>query len=79
MQNFSLSEIQIKLPLILELIKKGETIEFNANPGENIIAKLIPVEPQKNKKRKIGLLAGKATLEIKEDFEMTTEELLNIK
>lgn len=79
MQNFSLSEIPIKLPIILDLIQKGESIEFNVNPGENIIAKLIPLESKIKRKRKIGVLAGKATLEIKDDFEMTTEELLNLK
>jgi hypothetical protein len=79
MQNFSLSEISSQLPLILDLINKGESIEFNVHPGENIIAKLIPFEIQTKRKRNIGLLAGKATLEISDDFEITTEELLNIK
>lgn len=77
MKNFSLSEIQNNLPIILDLIQNGKTIELNEKPGESIIAKLIPIE--KKKKRKIGLLAGKYKLEIKDDFEMTTEELLNLK
>ena len=41
------------------------------------LAMIVPVE-KKPTKRKIGILDGKVKIEFKDDFEMTTEELLEM-
>ncbi|GBU26338.1 hypothetical protein R83H12_03034 [Fibrobacteria bacterium R8-3-H12] len=40
--------------------------------------RFVPFE-EKTRKRKIGILDGKAKIEFAKDFEMTTEELLELK
>ncbi len=63
---------------ILKMVQGGEEIVIKSDKNEENMAVIMPYKKYKEKKeRQLGILKGKATYEIKEDFKMTDEELLN--
>lgn len=75
----TLTYTQIKktiLPKYFERVKNGEEIVISKNNDHEKIAIILPYEKYK-KERPLGILKGKATFEIKDDFKMTEKELLD--
>jgi len=63
---------------ILKMVQGGEEIVIKDDKNKKNMAVIMPYKKYTEKKeRQLGILKGKATYEIKEDFEMTDEELLN--
>jgi hypothetical protein len=46
--------------------------------GKEPVAMIVPYVGGKMTERKIGILDGKVTIDFKDDFEMTAEELCNL-
>ncbi|XOF33453.1 MAG: type II toxin-antitoxin system Phd/YefM family antitoxin [Candidatus Electrothrix sp. YB6] len=66
---------------ILDLVSKGEEIVIRNEHNQENIAVIIPYAKyrrQYRKKRKLGILKGKAGFRIKDDFAITDEELLTL-
>jgi hypothetical protein len=61
-----------------ENLKKGKRFGILNGKAKKPVAMLVPFE-EKTRKRKIGILDGKAKIEFAKDFKMTTDELLELK
>ena len=79
MKTLTANEIGKDFELILELVLKGEEIIIKNEKSKKKIAVLLPFENyKKQKQRYFGILKDKATYYIKDDFEISDEELLNL-
>ena len=59
------------------MVKNGEEIIIKNEENQENVAVIISYEKYKNKQeRPLGILKGKATYKIKDDFKITDEELL---
>ena len=78
MKTLQVGELKAKFSKILEDVKNGEEIGISFGKKKETIAVIIPYSEYKKKKKvKLGLLEGKGTCVIHDDFTMTDEEFLN--
>jgi len=78
MKTMQVGELKANFSKILEEVKSGEEITVSYGKKHEKVAVIIPYAKYKIKtKRKLGILEGKATYQISDNFKMTDEELLN--
>ncbi len=73
-RSYSIGEFKAHLPEALALVRKGEAITVTYGRNKRPVAVFGP--PPRAPKRKLGHLAGKFSVTINPDWEMTDEELL---
>ncbi len=79
MQTLTQNELKDNVLKVLELVENGEEILIRKGNNKKNIAVLIPYPQYKQKKeRHLGILKGKASYKIKDDFKITDEELLSL-
>jgi len=77
MNTIPIGELKANFSTILGRIRKGERIIISFGKRKEKVAILSPYQqPKGPKKRKLGLLQGKAGFVIKEDFKIRDEELI---
>lgn len=85
MKALTHNEVIDNILKILEMVQSGEEIVIkNVNTQENV-AVIVPYKKyqrkdksKKKQERMLGILKGKASYKIKEDFKITDEELLTL-
>ena len=76
MKALTCNEIKNNLFHILEMVQHGEEIMIRNEQNQENIAVIISYDTyQKRQERPLGILKGKATCKIKDDFTITDEEL----
>ena len=79
MKILAVGELKKHFSEVLDDIKKGEEIGISFGKKHELVAILVPAKKYyKKKKRKLGLLKDKASFELKENFKITDDELLNL-
>jgi antitoxin (DNA-binding transcriptional repressor) of toxin-antitoxin stability system len=78
MKAMAVGEVKTHFSEILKEVKKGKKVGILYGKTKKPIAMIVPYNEGKKNERKIGILDGKVKIEFKDDFEMTTEELLKI-
>jgi len=80
MKTLMMGEFKEKFSEVLEIVKHGEEVTIKSDKKEQNIAVLVPFEKytRNHKKRKPGILESKASFSLKDDFEITDEELLSL-
>ncbi len=78
METLLATQITPNFSKIAANLQKGKRFSVLYGKAKKPVAMLIPFE-ENTKKRKIGILDGKAKIEFSSDFKMTTEELLELK
>ena len=70
MKALTYNEVIKNFPEIFESIDKGEEIFISKKEGKGYFAVIVPYEKYKapQKERPLGILEGKATYKIKDDF-----------
>jgi prevent-host-death family protein len=79
MKTMAVGELKTRLSKILEEVRHGERVGISYSKSEKPIAMIVPYIEQGKAERKIGILDGKTRIEFRDDFEMTSEELLAMK
>jgi antitoxin (DNA-binding transcriptional repressor) of toxin-antitoxin stability system len=79
MQNVTIGEFKTRFSYLLNLVKQGEEIVISYGRKREKVAVVIPYlrKDIDDNVRKIGIMKGKGTYEIKKDFKMTEEEFLS--
>ncbi|GHV75810.1 hypothetical protein AGMMS49942_06310 [Spirochaetia bacterium] len=72
-------ELKTHFSEILEDVRQGSRVGILYGRAKKPVALIVPYAEEPVKERKIGILDGIATVEFKDDFEMTEEELLGMK
>jgi PHD/YefM family antitoxin component YafN of YafNO toxin-antitoxin module len=78
MKTLTVGKFKSNFSKVIKEIENGEEflVEFGKNHKK--VAILIPYNKYNNKNRKIGILEGKASYKINDDFKISTEELLSL-
>ena len=75
MKTMAVGEFKTHFSQILEEVKQGEKFGILYGRAKKPVAMLVPYHEEKKTERSIGILDGKVTIEFRDDFAMTTEEL----
>lgn len=78
MKTMSVGEFKTHFSEVLEYVKSGENIAVTFGKKKNVIGYFTPSLPATEKKRKLGILDGKAKAIFKPDFKMSEEEFLGL-
>lgn len=79
MKALTQNEVINNIFKIFEMVKNGEDILIKGSHSKENFAVIIPYKKYKVKKdRQLGLLKGKASYKLKDNFKITEEELLTI-
>ena len=79
MKALTQNEVKNNIFKILEMVNNGEEIVIKRNHSKENFAIIIPYNKYKVKKdRQLGILKGKASYKLKDNFKITEEELLTI-
>lgn len=77
MEIISVGELKSRFSEVLEQVKKGREIVISFGKQRKKVAVIIPYTRFKGKpERRLGLLKGRASYHIHEDFKVTDEEML---
>jgi len=79
MKTFTYIEAKNNFSKILDIVKSGEEVEVSTEKDKEIVAVIIPYNKYKKRmERPLGILKGKASYKIKDDFTITDKELLSL-
>lgn len=78
MKTLTVGDLKTNFSEVLKAVQLGEEFAIAFGKRKEVIAYLIPKHLRKKEKRRIGILEGKASVAFKDDFKMTSEELLGL-
>jgi antitoxin (DNA-binding transcriptional repressor) of toxin-antitoxin stability system len=78
MKTMAVGEVKTHFSEILKEVENGERVGILYGKTKKPIAMIVPYNEGKKIDRKVGILDGKIRIEFKDDFEMTSEELLGM-
>ena len=78
MKSMAVGEIKANFSEILEEVKFGKKIGILYGRKKKPVAMIVPYNEGKKTQRNIGILDGKVTINFKDNYEMTAEELCNL-
>jgi antitoxin (DNA-binding transcriptional repressor) of toxin-antitoxin stability system len=79
MKTLPVGELKAQFSEVLEKVKHGESFGIIYGRKKKPIAMIVPYDDKKSKKeRTIGILDGKITIKISDDFKITEKELLGL-
>lgn len=78
MQTVQVGELKARFSEIIEAVRAGETVVVSYGRGRENVAALIPYSQlPATQPRRLGLLAGQASVSFAPDFEMSEEAFLD--
>lgn len=79
MHTMTVGEIKAHFSEVLDLVQHGEDVVISFGKKKEKIAVLVPFSHYERKpERRLGLLVGKASFAIKDDFKISDEEFLRL-
>lgn len=82
MKSLPVGELKANFSEVLEDVQNGETIEIVYGKKKKPVARIVPIngpKSKKKKKRQLGILDGKMKIVFADDFKMTEEEFINLR
>ncbi len=80
MKSMPVGEFKAQFSEVLERVKQGETVEIVYGKKKTPVARIVPINGSKpKKKRKLGIWEGKVKYVFADNFKMTDEELLDLR
>ena len=78
MKALAVGELKTQFSQILEEVKQGEKVGILYGRAKKPVAMIVPYCEDKKTERKIGILDGKVSIEFRDDFAITAEELCSL-
>ncbi len=78
MKTLTVANLKADFSNVMDEVRRGEEIIIEYGKKREKVAVIIPYRKYNIKKRKLGILKGKASFSAGEDFKMTDEELLSL-
>jgi len=78
MKAMAVGELKTNFSKILEEVKHGKKVGILYGRAKKPVAMIVPYFEEKKDERHIGILDGKITIEFRDDFAMSTEELCGL-
>lgn len=78
MKTIPVAEVRSNLSTLLKEVESGSEIGISFGRRRETIAVIVPIDQyRKIKQRRLGSLAGKVTVEFKDDWRMSDDEFLD--
>jgi antitoxin (DNA-binding transcriptional repressor) of toxin-antitoxin stability system len=78
MKTYTVGDLKTHFSEVMDMVQEGEEIYVTYGKKKEIVAQIVsPQKKQRMKKRKLGLLKGKASFKIHGNWKMTEEEFFN--
>ena len=78
MKTVPVAEVRSNLSMLLKEVESGHEIGISFGRRRETIAVIVPIaEYKKIKERRLGSLAGKLTVEFKDNWKMSDDEFLS--
>ena len=75
----TVGEVKAHFSKVLEIVQRGDDVVISFGKKKKKIAVLVPFSHYERKpERRLGLLAGKASFSIKDDFKISNDEFLSL-
>jgi len=71
----AVGELKTHFSEILSEVRNGKKVGIMYGRKKEPVAMIVPYSDEKQTERKIGVLDGKVTIQFRDDFAMTAEEL----
>jgi len=79
MYTMTVGEVKAHFSKVLEIVQRGDDVVISFGKKKKKIAVLVPFSHYERKpERRLGLLAGKASFSIKDDFKISNDEFLSL-
>lgn len=78
MKTLTVGNLKANFSEVLKSIQNGEEVIIEFGKKRDKIAVIIPYHKYTTRQRKVGILKGHASFEMKSDFSMSDEELLSL-
>jgi len=75
MKTMAVGELKTHFSEILSEVRNGKKVGIMYGRKKEPVAMIVPYSDEKQTERKIGVLDGKVTIQFRDDFAMTAEEL----
>jgi antitoxin (DNA-binding transcriptional repressor) of toxin-antitoxin stability system len=77
MKTYTVGDLKTHFSEVLDLVQEGEEVYVTYGKKKEIVAQIVSPQKLRKKKRKLGILKGKASFKIHGNWKMTEEEFLN--
>ena len=78
MKTMTIGEFKTHFSDVVKKVKAGKKIAVTSGKKKEVVGYFVPEIPEKQEKRKLGILEGKASVIFHPDFKMTEEEFLGL-
>jgi antitoxin (DNA-binding transcriptional repressor) of toxin-antitoxin stability system len=78
MKTLTIAHLKADFSSIINEVRNGEEILVEYGKKREKVAIIIPYKKYNRKKRKIGILKGKASFSLDKNFKISDEELLSL-
>ena len=79
MHTMTVGKVKAHFSKVLEIVQRGDDVVISFGKKKKKIAVLVPFSHYERKpERRLGLLAGKASFSIKDDFKISNDEFLSL-
>jgi antitoxin (DNA-binding transcriptional repressor) of toxin-antitoxin stability system len=78
MKAMAVGKLKTHFSEILTEVRRGKKVGILYGRAKEPVAMIVPYASGKRAERKIGILDGQVTIDFKDDFEMTAEELCSL-
>jgi prevent-host-death family protein len=78
MKALAVGELKTHFSQILNEVRQGKKVGIVYGRAKKPVAMIVPYHEEKKPARRIGILDGKVTIEFRDDFAMTAEELCSL-
>ncbi len=79
MITMAVAELKAHFSKVLKDVQQGQTIGIIYGKARMPVAMIVPYKAEQTGKREIGILDGKVKIEFMDDFEITEENLIEMK
>ncbi len=76
MNQLTVGQFKSKFSEVLSKVLQGESVGITYGKNKKRVAALVPYKNLMKKKFKLGLLVGKASFKMRDNFKMTDKEFL---
>ncbi|MCL1836572.1 MAG: prevent-host-death protein [Treponema sp.] len=78
MKALAVGELKTHFSQVLDEVRHGKKVGILYGRAKKPVAMIVPYHEEKKTERRIGILDGKVTIEFRDDFAMTAEELCSL-
>ena len=78
MKTMPVAQFKAQFSRVLADVQRGERVAVLYGRTRKPVAMIVPYQPERARVRELGFLDGKVSIEFRDDYEVSDEELLGL-